>query len=279
MKRPHILITTGDPRGIGPEIVKKALKDPRIKSLAYFSVIKPNDKTGFEAIERAVSVLKKGRACGVVTAPVSKAAINRSGVRFEGHTEFFARAMRAKKIAMMFHSPLLKVALVTRHVPLKEVPKLLTRGKIEDTVALTYVALKKYFNLSRPRIGVCGLNPHGGENGLMGKEERKVIAPAIKKLKTKISGLQGPLPADVAFYMALNKRLDAVVAMYHDQGLGPFKMISFENGVNITLGLPFVRTSPDHGTAYDIAGKNKANPESMKQAIRLAVSMCKNFRC
>lgn len=279
MKRPCILITTGDPRGIGPEITKKALKDSRIRSLADFSVIKTSDNTGFKAIEKAVSILKKGHACGVVTAPVSKAAINRSGVRFEGHTEFFASATRAKKIAMMFYSPLLKVTIVTRHVPLKEVPRLLTRRKIEDSVALTHAALKKYFNLPRPRIGVCGLNPHSGEHGLIGQEERKVIDPAIKKLKTKISGLQGPLPADVAFYMAFNKKLDAVVAMYHDQGLGPFKMIAFESGVNMTLGLPFVRTSPDHGTAYDIAGKNKANPESMKQAIKLAVSMCKDPRC
>ncbi len=279
MKRPHILITTGDPRGIGPEITKKALKDPRVNSLAEFSVINTHDNTGFEAIERAVSILKKGRACGLVTAPVSKAAINKTGVRFEGHTEFFARAARVKKIAMMFYSPLLKVTLVTRHVPLKEVPKILTRKRIEDSAALTHAALKKYFNLSRPRIGICGLNPHSGEHGLIGQEEKKVIIPAIKKSKTKIARLQGPLPADVAFYMAFNKKLDAVIAMYHDQGLGPFKMIAFENGVNITLGLPFVRTSPDHGTAYDIAGKNKANPGSMKQAIKLAVSMCKNSRC
>ncbi len=269
-----ILITTGDPRGIGLEITEKALKDPRIKRLANFSVLSPKDSTGFEAIKRSVEILKNGGAHALVTGPVSKSAINRSGVPFKGHTEYLAFITNTKKFAMMFCSASLKVGLVTRHVALRSVPKVLTREKIRDTVFLVEKALRNTFKIPWPRIGVSGLNPHCGEKGLMGGEERAIIAPTIKSLKTKIPGLRGPLPADVAFYMAYQGELDAVIAMYHDQGLAPFKMVSFRDGVNVTLGLPFVRTSPDHGTAYDIRGKGIADPRSMKEAIKLAVKMC-----
>jgi 4-hydroxythreonine-4-phosphate dehydrogenase len=178
---------------------------------------------------------------------------------------------------MMFCRRDFRVTVVTRHIALKDVPRLLTQDKIEDAIILTNSILKIYFKIPRPRIGVCGLNPHCGEGGLLGNEEREIITPAIKSLEPKIPRLQGPLPSDVIFYKAYKGEFDAVISMYHDQGLGPFKMIAFEDGVNVTLGLPFVRTSPDHGTAYDIAGKGIANPSSMKEAIKLAVMMCQRL--
>lgn len=274
MKRPRILITTGDPKGIGGEVTKKALKDPSIKHLANFFVIEPCDKTGFDAIKKAMEILKKGEADGIVTAPVNKSAISKSGIPFEGHTEFFASATRTKKFAMMLCSGGLRVTIVTRHCALKKVAGILTKEKIQDAIALTDMALRRYFRIRKPRIGVSCLNPHCGEGGVSGTEEKEVIAPAVECMRSKIPGIQGVLPADAIFYMAYNGRLDAVVAMYHDQGLGPFKMVAFEKGVNLTLGLPFVRTSPDHGTAYDIAGKGIACATSMKEAIKLAVKIC-----
>lgn len=272
--KPRIIITTGDSNGVGPEVTNKALKDPRINRMADFFVIKSADTTGFDAIKKAVEILKRGSACGLVTAPVSKSAINKSGISFKGHTEYLAEAVKARKVAMMFHSVSLNVTIATRHLPLKEVSRILTREKVNTAIVLTHEALRKYFRIKRPRLGICGLNPHCGENGLMGKEEKKVIIPAINVLRKSMPGIHGPLSGDVAFYMAHRGMFDAVIAMYHDQGLAPFKMLAFHRGVNVTLGLPFVRTSPDHGTAYDIAGRGIADPGSMKEAIRLAAYMC-----
>lgn len=274
MRRPNVIITTGDPEGIGPEITKKALQDPEIKALADFFVIEPKDKTGFDAIKKAVDILKKTKTAALVTAPVNKEAISRSGIPFHGHTEYLAKATSTKKFAMMLCGGPLKVAIVTRHVPLKKVSGILTQAKIIETAELTASGLKKYFGVKEPRIGVCALNPHCGEGGKIGREEQDMIIPAIRKIRSFVPGIQGPISGDVIFYMAYSGKLDAVVSMYHDQGLGPLKMIAFEKGVNVTLGLPFVRTSPDHGTAYDIAGKGIANPSSMKEAIKLAVKMC-----
>jgi len=273
MIRPTVLITTGDPGGVGPEVTKKALRDSRIKDLADFFIIKPCDKTGFDAIAKAVEILKKGKADALVTAPVSKEAINKSGIPFQGHTEYLAEATKSKKIAMMLCGGRLKVTTVTRHVPLKKVACVLTKEKIIDAAVLTDFYLKKYFGIKRPRLGVCGLNPHCGEGGSIGTEEQDVIIPAIKRLMRFIPGIRGPISGDVIFYEAYNGKLDAVISMYHDQGLGPLKMAAFEKGVNVTLGLPFIRTSPDHGTAYDIAGRGIASPDSMKEAVKLAVSM------
>ena len=275
-KKPYILITTGDPRGIGPEVTQKALKDPRIKTLANFFIIKPEDNIGLDAINKAVLLLRKHKADGLVTAPVNKSLVNKKCPAFKGHTEYLAKLTHTKKFAMMFYSSKLKIALVTRHIALNKVSGIITREKIKDTIILVEGYLKKYFKIKKPRIGVCGLNPHCGENGLLGIEEKKIITPLIKRLKSKIPGLEGPMPGDAIFYMAHKGRLDAVIAMYHDQGLGPFKMIAFDKGVNVTLGLPFVRTSPDHGTAYNIRGKGIANPGSMKEAIKLAVAMCRS---
>ncbi len=274
MKNLPIIITTGDPRGIGKEIVDKALKDKFIKNLADFMVIEPEDDTGLDAIDKALIILKRQKARALVTGPVNKYKINDSGTPFKGHTEYLAKKTNTGKFAMMFVSSSLKVTIATRHVALKDVPRLIRKkGIIEDAVLLTNDVLKKNFKISCPRIGVAGLNPHAGENGLIGKEEIDIIAPIIKKLKSTIPLLQGPIPGDVIFNLAYNGKLDAVISMYHDQALAPFKMIAFENGVNVTLGLPFVRTSPDHGTASDIDGKNIANPSSMKEAIKLAAYM------
>jgi len=274
MTKPAVLITAGDPRGIGPEVTKKALEDPKIKRLANFFVIKANDKTGFFAIEKAVEILKKYQVDALVTAPVNKEAINKSGIPFQGHTEYLAEATNTKKIAMMLCGGPLKITTVTRHVPLKKVSSALTQAKIIDAVRLTDYGLKKYFGIKKPRIGVCALNPHCGEGGVMGREEQDMIIPAIKKIRRFVPGINGPISGDIIFYMAYNGKLDAVISMYHDQGLGPLKMVAFEKGVNVTLGLPFIRTSPDHGTAYNIAGKGIADPDSMKEAIKLAIMMC-----
>ena len=278
MIKPTVIITAGDPRGIGPEVTEKSLKDPRIKTLAHFIVIETQDKTGFDAVQKAASILKKGNAQALITAPVNKEAINKSGIPFQGHTEYLAEFTNTKKFAMMLCGGQLKVTTVTRHVPLKKVSDILTQAKIIEAVRLTDSALKRYFGIKNPRIGICALNPHCGEGGKIGMEEQSMIIPAIKKIRRFITGIQGPISGDVIFYMAYNGKLDAVISMYHDQGLGPLKMVAFEKGVNITLGLPFIRTSPDHGTAYDIAGKGIANPSSMKEAIALAVRMC-NLSC
>ena len=278
MKKPVVLITAGDPRGIGPEVTEKALKDPRIKTLAHFIVIETQDKTGFDAVQKAAEILKRGQARALVTAPVNKEAINKSGIFFQGHTEYLAKFTDTKKFAMMLCGGPLKVTTVTRHTPLKDVSKNISQAKIIDAIKLTEAALKKYFNIKNPKIGVCALNPHCGEGGRIGREEQDIIIPAIKKIKQSVPGVKGPISGDVIFYMAYNGKLDAVISMYHDQGLGPLKMVAFEKGVNVTLGLPFIRTSPDHGTAYDIAGKGIADPSSMKEAIKLAVKMC-NASC
>lgn len=275
MYKPAIIITTGDPKGIGHEVTEKALRDPRIKGLANFFVIEPKDKTGFDAIEKAVGLLKKRKADALVTAPVNKEAISKSGIPFQGHTEYLAQATATKKFAMMLCGGPLKVTTVTRHVPLKEVSAILTQAKIIEAVRLTDSALKKYFGIKKPRIGVCALNPHCGEGGKIGREEQDTIMPAVRKIRRFIPMAQGPISGDAIFYMAFHGKLDAVISMYHDQGLGPLKMVAFEKGVNVTLGLPFIRTSPDHGTAYDIAGKGIADPSSMKEAIKLAVKMRK----
>jgi 4-hydroxythreonine-4-phosphate dehydrogenase len=274
MRKPIIIITTGDPKGIGPEVTEKALRDPSIGRLAEFYVIDPVDRTGFDAIEKAVGILKKRQAHGLVTGPVNKSKIAYSGIPFKGHTEYLAEITHTEKYAMMLCGGSLRVTTVTRHIPFKEVPLSLNKGTIIDAIILTEHALKKHFGIQRPKIGVCGLNPHCGEGGKIGDEEEKIIKPAVNSLKRRVPRICGPISGDIIFHMAYNGKLDAVISMYHDQGLGPLKMVAFEKGVNVTLGLPFVRTSPDHGTAYDIAGKGIANPGSMKEAIKLAVNMC-----
>lgn len=216
----------------------------------------------------------RGELDALITAPLSKAAVIRAGIPFIGQTELLSQIAACKRTAMMLLGPddqnrWLRVALVTTHVPLRLVSSRLSRELIQQTIELTLEACRQ-LRLPRSRVGVCGLNPHAGESGNLGTEDQELISPAIEALQAYGMDVHGPLPADTLFHLALRGDYDAVVAMYHDQGLGPLKMVAFDQGVNWTLGLPFVRTSPDHGTAYDLAGRGKANPSSMLAAIRLA---------
>jgi len=216
----------------------------------------------------------RGEVDALVTAPVNKEAIIRSGKNFIGQTEFLSALAGAERTVMMLlgsdeRGRWLRVALATTHLPLKRVAEEITQPKVELAIELAARACRD-LALPQARVGVCGLNPHAGEGGKLGSEEQTVIQPAIDAARQKNVTVSGPIPADTLFYYALRGEYDAVVAMYHDQGLAPLKMIAFESGVNWTLGLPFIRTSPDHGTAYDIAGKGVANPSSMLAAIRLA---------
>jgi 4-hydroxythreonine-4-phosphate dehydrogenase len=221
----------------------------------------------------------RGETDALVTAPVNKESIVRSGQRFVGQTEFLSELAGADRTAMMLlgrddRDRWLRVALATTHVPLKQVADRLTGAKVELAIELAARACR-LLGLPRARVAVCGLNPHAGEGGQMGTEEQTIIGPAVEAMRGRNLDVIGPLSADTLFYYAYRGDYDAVVAMYHDQGLVPLKMIGFETGVNWTLGLPFIRTSPDHGTAYDIAGQGKANPSSMLSAIRLAQQLAK----
>ena len=314
-KKP-VVITGGDPSGIGPEIILKSLtgkklskkftpivigdyevfrknakilkldisrfigqanfvdlKNVALKNFRFGVINKSYGRAAMEYISCGLSIIKKIKGSSLVTAPISKEAINKAGFKFTGHTEFLSHATKEKNVTMMLLGGTLRVSLVTRHTPLKDVAKNLTKDKIIKTVQNTHYALKKLFRIQNPRIGVCALNPHAGEGGLLGKEEKTVIAPALNRLRKKIKLIQGPSPADTLFYKGYKGGLDAIVCMYHDQGLIPLKMVAFDKGVNLTIGLPFIRTSPDHGTGFDIAGKGKANPASMIEAIKLATRL------
>ena len=304
----------GDPAGIGPEVTIKALSDSRILKLAHFLVIgdffvidkvrknlraKPEisfldlanvrttnfafgiqkpafGKASMEYIDKALGIINNTKADALVTAPVNKSSIRSAGFKeFEGHTEYLAEKTGRNEFAMMFVGRKLKITLCSRHIALKDVARAITEDLVLRTIRLTDEYLKKYFGIKDPKIAVAGLNPHAGDSGLFGDEEERVIIPAIRKASIGIKNIYGPLPADVVFYEALKGKFDAVVAMYHDQALAPFKTLYFNDGVNMTLGLPFVRTSPDHGTAFDIAGKGIADPTSMKEAILLACRLSK----
>jgi 4-hydroxythreonine-4-phosphate dehydrogenase len=230
-----------------------------------------------QSIERAVRLVQQGGARAVVTNPVSKSVLYGAGFAFPGHTEYLA-ALAAREgeplhPVMMLASPRLNVVPVTVHVPLKDVPQLLTPDLILTTIEITARDLGRYFGLSRPHLAVTGLNPHAGEDGSLGREEIEIIAPAIEAARAKGLDVTGPHPADTLFHAAARATFDAAICMYHDQALVPFKTLAFEEGVNLTLGLPFVRSSPDHGTAFGIAGTGKASPRSLIEALRLAASM------
>lgn len=220
-------------------------------------------------IRHAVEAALAGQVDGIVTAPICKEGLKKAHLAMPGHTEFLAELTGTKRYAMMLVGGPLRVVLATRHVPLSAVPQCLSACSIREAAEMADEGLR-WMGLKAPRIGVCGLNPHAGDGGALGDEEKRLIVPAVRALKRAGLNVSGPIPSDVIFHQALKGSYDAVVAMYHDQGLGPLKMIAFEEGVNVTLGLPIVRTSPDHGTAFDIAGKNRANPASMLAAIRLA---------
>ena len=226
-------------------------------------------------ILRAVDLIGSGAADAMATAPISKKALNDAGHPYPGHTELLADLTRARDVRMMLYGKRLRVVLATVHLPLAEVAAALTRRRVRVTVELTHEALRQRFGLARPRVAVAGLNPHGGEDGMFGQEERRVIRPAVRDCAGRGMTVSGPIPADSLFHRAAQGEFDAVVCMYHDQGLGPFKLLHFADGVNLTLGLPLIRTSVDHGTAYDIAGKGVADSRSMKQAILLAAELAR----
>ncbi|MFA4888534.1 MAG: 4-hydroxythreonine-4-phosphate dehydrogenase PdxA [Candidatus Omnitrophota bacterium] len=284
-------ITIGDPSGVGPEITLKAIKI--LKKSADFLVIGDPDKKGIiyghpsaeygrasmEYLEQALELLRKKEIDCLVTCPISKEAINLAGFPYSGHTEYFAEKLRVKDPVMLLLNQHLRFSLLTRHIPLRQVAEKITAMKLQKNIQLTCQGLKNLFMIKRPRIVVCGLNPHASDNGVIGDEENRIISPAIKKFKTKLKAdIYGPLSADVAIKGLQQKSYDCAIAMYHDQALIPLKQFPGNHGVNLTLGLPIIRTSPLHGTAFDIAGKNIACPDSLIAAIKLAVKCCLNQR-
>lgn len=265
-------ITTGELSGIGPEVTRKALERPELKRLSgAFLLI---DKgSAIDKIDRAVQLIKDGSIKALVTAPVSKEIIARTRPNFIGHTEYLAAKFKVSKVATMFVGRRLKVVTLTRHIPLASVAASLDKNEILDTIELSHSALIKYFKIEKPKIALCGLNPHCGEGGRIGNEEIRIISPAVLRAAKKGIKVYGPVSADAVFYQALAGEFDLVISMYHDQGLAPFKMLEFNRGVNLTLGLPFIRTSPDHGAASGIKGRNIADPASMVEAIKLALRL------
>jgi 4-phospho-D-threonate 3-dehydrogenase / 4-phospho-D-erythronate 3-dehydrogenase len=231
-------------------------------------------RAAYGYIKEAAAAAMSGRVAAIATAPINKEAMNLANVPYPGHTEMLAAITGAKHVCMMMACDGMAVSLVTIHVPYSEVPGLLTRTRIARTIGLTDKAMRR-LGVRNPRLVVCGLNPHAGENGMFGNEERKVIVPAVRSARAKGMNVEGPLPPDTAFLPGRRRTTDAYIVMYHDQGLIPFKMLAFDKGVNITLGLPIVRTSVDHGTAFDIAWKGKASPESLIQSVLWAVKLAR----
>jgi 4-hydroxythreonine-4-phosphate dehydrogenase len=286
--RPRIAITAGDPAGIGPEIADKAARDSRVLDvcapIVYAEPAAGPFPTGevsaaagraaYDTVVRAVEDARAGRVDAIATAPVNKLAFSRAGLPWKGHTDLLAHLCGVSRVAMMFHAPELNVVLATVHVPLREVPPLLTQSTIEDLLALTAEWLPR-FGFQTPRIAVAGLNPHAGEDGLLGEEEQAVLAPAIAAARQRGLQVSGPWPADTVFGRAARGEFDAVLACYHDQGLIPVKLLAFGRAVNVTLGLPIIRTSVDHGTAFDIAGRGIADAGSMVEAVLLAARLAR----
>ena len=229
-------------------------------------------RAAYAYILAATAAALNRRLDAIVTAPISKEAFHLAGIREPGHTELLARLTGTRRYAMMLFGDQIRVVLATRHLPLRKVADALTADAVVEAIELLARALP-WMGFPRARIGVCGLNPHAGDGGALGDEEQTVIAPALARCRKRGWNVSGPIPADAIFHQHLAGKYDAVVAMYHDQGLAPMKMLSFDSGVNLTLGLPIVRTSPDHGTAFDLAGKNKANPASMRAALDWAARL------
>ncbi len=328
---PIIGITMGDPVGIGPEIIVKALNNRELYNLCrpliigdayvirkslkllqlthndinivkhpeqgiylfhtmdmmdisnstlnYTRFLKPDVKTGTamqDYILEGIKLALQDDIAALVTGPITKTALKLAGSEFHGHTEILAHMTGSKDYAMMLAGDKLRVVLVTIHIPLSLVPSSITVDNIVQKIKLTHTSLSERFNINQPKIAVAGLNPHAGEEGMFGNEENYFITPAVNLAKQAGVKVDGPLPPDTVFYQAVNGRYDAVVCMYHDQGLIPFKLLNFEDGVNTTLGLPIIRTSVDHGTAYDIAWKGIADPSSLIQAVKMAVFQARN---
>jgi len=308
MFRPTIGITMGDPAGIGPEIIQKALKSDRIDGLCHpviigsaavlrragaknFSIVDcaPVDlrrihpgrisaetgRAAFASIATVTEMALEGQLSALVTAPICKQALHLAGHRYPGHTELFAKLTKTKRFAMMLATRSLRVVLVTTHLPLAKVGDSITKTRVNNTIVLTHKALQELFGIRRPRLAVRALNPQAGDGGVFGTDEKRTIIPAIEKALRQDIRVQGPFPADTLFAPAMRRSFDAIVAMYHDQGLIPVKMAGFGKAVNITLGLPIIRTSPDHGTALEIAGRGEADPSSMIRAIEVAVRLAR----
>ena len=299
---PRIAVTLGDPRGIGPEVVARALEPPLdaevtvIGAEDQLAAVKadhrvavgswglgsgehapaaPGPSRGVQAgrlaghaIERAAAMAMAGDVDAIVTGPIHKHALHQAGFRWPGHTEWLADLAGGADVAMMLASDRLRVVLVTTHVALRDVPALVTQDRVVRAGRVTQAALRDWFGVAAPRLAVCALNPHAGEGGLFGDEDDRVLRPAAEAL-----GAAGPLPADTVFVRAMRGEFDAVLAPYHDVGMTAIKVASFGHAVNVTLGLPFPRTSPDHGTAFDIAGTGRADPSSMRAAIEMAVDL------
>jgi 4-hydroxythreonine-4-phosphate dehydrogenase len=330
---PKLIITTGDIRGVGPEVVVKAVSHPEVRRWAEYLIVGPGEafsggkdgcflgscyleptdlysaytddkpdimiwrvtekrsnwgtqgriaesipdekagKWGGDSIETAVRLIEAGEGDALVTAPIEKKALIKGGFPFLGHTEFLKTLTDSPKVTMLLTGGMLRVSLVTTHMPFIDVKDHLTGSNIEETVQQTIDALRSFFNISSPKVAICGLNPHMGEGGILGEEERERIEPVVASFRGRGMNVSGPYPADTVFTKAVEGVYDVVVAMYHDQGLAPFKIYSFGRGVNLTLGLPFIRTSPDHGTAMDISGSGLADERSMIHAIRRAKEM------
>ena len=304
---PRLAVTLGDVRGIGPEIVAAVRSDPAIRALAEIVVVGPSgagvtvdDEVGSwtvngdarsaaalagrlagRAIERAVELARRGDVSGIVTAPIDKAALLAGGYDYPGHTEMLATLTERRVAMMLAASPEgdqgsrhpLRVVLATTHIPLRDVPSAVTVDAIVGAAEVTRRGLADWFGLSEPRIALCALNPHAGDGGRFGSEDDDILAPAARRAR-----IAGPFPADTVFVRALRGEFDAVVAPYHDVGMTAIKVSAFGRAVNITLGLPFPRTSPDHGTALDIAGRGLADPSSMKEAVRVCAAVASRVR-
>jgi 4-hydroxythreonine-4-phosphate dehydrogenase len=321
-------ITMGDPAGIGPEVVVKALADPNVRRSAKFIIFGMHEQLAYAADKAeiepfwgryqhekittdfpckvvvadydeysvpfwirgpsraagevsirfcldAVDAARAGIIDAITTAPISKTNWKLAGAKWPGHTEMLADRCKSPRYAMMFITDSLKLALATIHEPLFEVRHKFTIGCVFEPIDLLNTALKEYFGLTNPRIGVAALNPHAGENGQFGDEEQRIISPAILLAQEQGINCLGPFPADTLFLQAVQGEFDAVVAMYHDQGMIPVKLLAFEKAVNVTIGIPIIRTSPAHGTAFDIAGQDIANPNGMKSAITTAIQMAR----
>jgi 4-hydroxythreonine-4-phosphate dehydrogenase len=283
---PVVAITVGDPSGIGPEIARKASLDPRVTSVCRPVLYGPqtvdatpgfqrgqvsaaSGQAAYDAIVSATADALAGRVDALATAPINKAAFAAAGLPWKGHTELLAHLCGVRDVAMMFWSEKLRVVLATVHVPLAEVPRALTSDRLRTVIQLAAESLPR-FGVKSPRLAVAGLNPHAGEDGLLGTEERDVMAPAVAAARSRGIDVSGPWPADTIFVRAAKGEFDAVIAAYHDQGLVPVKLVAFGEAVNVTLGLPIIRTSVDHGTAFDIAGQGVADPGSLIEAVRLA---------
>jgi 4-hydroxythreonine-4-phosphate dehydrogenase len=287
--RPRIGVTVGDPAGIGPEIARKAASDPAVSAacdvvlygpsrdadLAQFERGRVSAKAGraaYDAILQATRDAQAGRIDAMATAPINKQAFAEAGLPWRGHTDLLAHLTGAARVAMMFHADSLRVVLATVHIPLADVPRALTRAVLEGTIELAAREMPR-FGYPSPRLALAGLNPHAGEHGVIGREDEEVLVPALAASRARGIDVTGPFPADTVFLRAMRGEFDAVVACYHDQGLIPIKLVAFGRAVNVTLGLPIVRTSVDHGTAFDIVGMGTADPSSMIEAIQLAARL------